>query len=128
MSGTATRTTPPDTWAGRLPTFGETLARLRQQRGLSQSRLGVEAEIDHSYVSKLESHQRNPSRDAVCALAEALTLTPGERDLLLITAGYLPSPRGVAMLADALRPGPRRPTAQRNRPATGEVDRAAQER
>lgn len=96
-----------DTWRGwkppaerrggngqRLPTgsaFGACLRRLRLARGrVSQSNLAVRADFDHSYVSRLESGARMPTKEAVDRLADALALSDGERDELLASAGFLP--------------------------------------
>lgn len=70
--------------------FGTALAQIRQQRRpyLSQSRLGDAAGFDHSYVSRLETGTRQPTRVAVLALASALQATPDERDALLLAGGF----------------------------------------
>jgi transcriptional regulator with XRE-family HTH domain len=52
--------------------------------------LAQEASFDHSYVSRLESGARTPTRDAVDRLGEALRLEQIERDSLLAAAGFLP--------------------------------------
>jgi transcriptional regulator with XRE-family HTH domain len=83
-------------------TFGQVLKRLRESRRplLSQSRLGDWAEFDHSYVSRLESGVRRPTRDAVNKLASALKATGEERAALLAASGFLPGDPGV-LLADS---------------------------
>lgn len=68
--------------------FGSTLKQLREARRISQSRLGLEAGFDHSYVSRLESGARKPAREAVDQLADALNASPAERDQLLQSAGF----------------------------------------
>ena len=74
-----------------MPTeFGTLLKQLREQVGVSQSKLAERAEFDHSYVSRLESGARMPTRDAVDRLGEAMTLEQGTRDALLAAAGFLP--------------------------------------
>ncbi|MCS7246035.1 MAG: helix-turn-helix domain-containing protein [Thermomicrobium sp.] len=70
--------------------FGELLKRYRESARLSQSRLAQRAGFDHSYVSRLESGRRAPTREAIVRLAEALELTSAERDSLLAAAGFLP--------------------------------------
>ncbi len=70
--------------------FGQLLKRYREAAQLSQSRLAQRAGFDHSYVSRLESGRRAPTREAILRLAEALELTPAERDNLLAAAGFLP--------------------------------------
>lgn len=76
--------------------FGVRLKGYREGRRVSQSKLAERAEFDHSYVSRLESGSRMPTRDAVERLAAALALTQPEQDGLLAAAGFLP--RDVASL------------------------------
>jgi len=70
--------------------FGGLLKRCREMRSVSQSKLAERAGFDHSYVSRLESGARTPTRDAVDRLGEALTLNQIERDAMLAAAGFLP--------------------------------------
>lgn len=70
--------------------FGATLKRYRETRRVSQSKLAEKAGFDHSYVSRLESGARTPTRDAVQQLAEALGLERLQQDELLASAGFLP--------------------------------------
>ena len=70
--------------------FGMQLKGLREARRVSQSKLAERAEFDHSYVSRLESGARMPTRDAVERLAAALLLSQSEEDALLASAGFLP--------------------------------------
>ena len=81
------------------PTFAELLKRFREGARTSQSRLAESAGFDHSYVSRLESGNRTPTREAVVKLADALGLTPEQRDSLLAAAGYMPQ-RVESLLAD----------------------------
>ena len=70
--------------------FGSTLKRFREARRVSQSKLAERAGFDHSYVSRLESGARTPTRDAVEQLAKAMELAQVNRDELLASAGFLP--------------------------------------
>ncbi len=70
--------------------FGVTLKRFREDRRVSQSKLAERAGFDHSYVSRLESGARTPTRDAVVQLAQALDLIELNQDELLASAGFLP--------------------------------------
>ena len=72
-------------------TFALALRQCREQKRLSQSRLAAAAGFDHSYVSRLESGSRTPTRDAVTKLGEALTLDDIETDSLLASAGFMPA-------------------------------------
>lgn len=71
--------------------FATTLRRLRRDRMISQSQLANRAGFDHSYLSRLESCQREPSRDAVGRFAEAMQLPEFERSLLFTAAGFTPA-------------------------------------
>lgn len=71
--------------------FGTTLKKFREARRVSQSKLAARAGFDHSYVSRLESGARTPTRDAVQQLSGALELERVQQDELLAAAGFLPS-------------------------------------
>ena len=73
-----------------MVTFAPLLREYRDRRRLSQSRLAESAGFDHSYVSRLESGTRMPTRDAVAKLSDAMGLEEGERDALLASAGFMP--------------------------------------
>lgn len=79
--------------------FAQLLKQYREECRVSQSRLAEIAKFDHSYVSRLESGNRTPTREAVVKLAEALGLAPEQRDNLLAAAGYMPQ-RIESLLAD----------------------------
>lgn len=79
----------PDLVAAGQP-FSELLKLYRDSSRVSQSRLAEIAGFDHSYVSRLESGNRTPTREAVAKLAAALDLEPERRDNLLAAAGYMP--------------------------------------
>jgi transcriptional regulator with XRE-family HTH domain len=70
--------------------FGVTLKQFREVRRVSQSKLAERAGFDHSYVSRLESGARTPTRDAVQQLSQALELERVQQDELLASAGFLP--------------------------------------
>ena len=70
--------------------FRALLKRLREARRWSQERLGDEAGVDHSLVSRLERGRRTPTRDAIDTLAAGLRLGPLDRDRLLMAGGFLP--------------------------------------
>ena len=70
--------------------FGGVLKSFREGRRVSQSKLAARAGFDHSYVSRLESGARTPTREAVDQLAIALELEGVQHDELLVSAGFLP--------------------------------------
>jgi transcriptional regulator with XRE-family HTH domain len=76
-----------------MTNFGKLLKDFRMRANLSQRTLAQEADIDTSYISKLESGEREvASRTLALRLAEILRLNSQEIDLWLISAGYI-SPR-----------------------------------
>ena len=70
--------------------FRALLKRHREARRWSQERLASESEMDHSLVSRLESGQRSPTREAIGKLARGLDLPSEQKDRLLIAAGFFP--------------------------------------
>lgn len=62
----------------------------RDARRWSQERLAAEAEMDHSLVSRLESGQRAPTREAIGKLARGLELDRERTEALHLAAGLLP--------------------------------------
>jgi transcriptional regulator with XRE-family HTH domain len=81
--------------------FPGLLADLREHAGWSQNHLGVEAGVDSSFICKLESGARQPSRETVATLAEVLNCTPGDASRLFVAAGLLPPGRWVVLDNDA---------------------------
>lgn len=55
--------------------FGKVLRRLRQNAGLTQEQLALEADLQRSYVSILELGQQQPSLTTILKLADALGCT-----------------------------------------------------
>ena len=58
--------------------FGIAIQRLRKQRGLSQERLALEAEIDRRYMSDVENGKRNISLDIMERIASRLGIEVSE--------------------------------------------------
>jgi transcriptional regulator with XRE-family HTH domain len=79
--------------------FARLLKQFREEQGISQSRLAEASQFDHSYVSRLESGNRAPTREAVSKLADALRLDASQRDSLLAAAGFMPQ-RVESLFAD----------------------------
>lgn len=69
--------------------FAPYLREMRERCRFSQSRLAGAAGYDHSYVSRLESGSRMPTREAVIKLSAAMQLDEHDRDGLLDSAGFL---------------------------------------
>ncbi|MCX2725983.1 helix-turn-helix transcriptional regulator [Thermomicrobium sp. 4228-Ro] len=70
-------------------TLSRILRELREKHDMSQYRLAKLINVDHSYISRLESGQRRPSYDILLAIASALGLETEERKILFASAGYL---------------------------------------
>lgn len=58
--------------------LSQNIKRLRKERGISQEKLALRAEIDRSYMSELERCLANPSIDALLRISNALEVTPSE--------------------------------------------------
>jgi len=56
--------------------LGLNVRKYRKLRGMTQEQLGLETEMERSYVSDLERGTRNPSVRAVERLARALEIEP----------------------------------------------------
>lgn len=90
------------------PPFGRQLQALREQRHLSQARFAERIDCDHSYVSRIESGSRMPSREFVLRVVDGFLLERGDAAALLASAGYHadsisvgdPDVRGIALLLD----------------------------
>jgi len=73
-----------------VPAFGRQLRHWRDARHLSQLALATEAGISTRHLSFLETGRAQPSREMVQLLAGMLDVPLGERNALLISAGYAP--------------------------------------
>src|SRR4030081_285912 len=71
--------------------IGDHLREWRQRRHLSQLDLALDAEISARHLSFVETGRAVPSRDMVLKLAERLEVPWGERNVLLVAAGYAPA-------------------------------------
>ena len=72
-------------------TIGWNLRRLRVDRGLSQERLALEAEIDRSYVGRVERGRENVTVATLEAFAKVLSVSVSElfADIRLSVGGSL---------------------------------------
>ncbi len=59
-----------------VATLGLNVRKFRKLRGMTQEQLGLDTEMERSYVSDLERGIRNPSVRAVERLAKALAVQP----------------------------------------------------
>ncbi len=58
--------------------LSQNIKRLRKERGISQEKLALKAEIDRSYMSELERCLANPSIEALLRISNALEVPPSE--------------------------------------------------
>ena len=58
--------------------FAANLRRLRQERGLTQEQLALEAGMDMADVGRIEKQGREPKVRTIAKLAVALEIDPGE--------------------------------------------------
>jgi len=58
--------------------FGLVLRRLRINKGLTQEKLGFEADLQRKHISSLELGEKQPTITSVFKLAAALKMKPGK--------------------------------------------------
>lgn len=68
--------------------FPRLLQALRMERGWTKADLAKRARFDPSTITRLEQGSREPERDTVLQLADAMALTAADRDRLLAACGY----------------------------------------
>jgi transcriptional regulator with XRE-family HTH domain len=84
--------------------FGKLLRRWRDARGMSQLTLATEAGISTRHLSFLETGRAQPSREMVQLLAGMLDVPLGDRNALLVSAGYAPAYGERPLTAPELEP------------------------
>jgi transcriptional regulator with XRE-family HTH domain len=84
--------------------FGELLRQWRSTRQLSQLGLATEAGISTRHLSFLETGRSQPSREMVQLLTGILDVPSGDKNMLLVSAGFAPVDGGLDQRAtDMLR-------------------------
>lgn len=58
--------------------FGRVLRTLREERGISQERLGHDSGSGRTYISQLERGEKGPSLKMVFRLSKALRVVPAD--------------------------------------------------
>jgi transcriptional regulator with XRE-family HTH domain len=86
------------------PAFGRMLRQWRDARHMSQLTLATEAGISTRHLSFLETGRAQPSREMVQLLTGMLDVPLGERNALLVAAGYAPLYGERALNAPELEP------------------------
>lgn len=82
-----------------IPALGVLLRFLREQRGLSLRELGRLADVDHAYIHRLETGEKDsPSADAISKLAKPLQAGKRETNILLYLVDHPETPVELAQL------------------------------
>ena len=75
------------------PAVGPLLRGWRRRRNMSQMEVALTAAVSSRHLSFIETGRSRPSREMVLHLAERLDVPLGERNILLLAAGYAPEYR-----------------------------------
>lgn len=75
------------------PAVGPLLRGWRRRRNLSQMEVALTAAVSTRHLSFIETGRSRPSREMVLHLADRLDVPLGERNALLLAAGYAPEYR-----------------------------------
>jgi len=86
----ANRQRQPD-W-GPEKAFGQALRDVRQQTGISQEQLGLDAGFDRTFISLIERGMQSPSIRTVVRLAAVLGIPPSEIVRRMETLLHQPRP------------------------------------
>ena len=74
-----------------MQSFGAMLAQFRKKSRLSQLSLSLDADVSTRHISFLETGRARPSRAMIEKLAVALALSPKDKQILLLAAGFWPA-------------------------------------
>lgn len=74
-----------------MTTFPALLTAYRQRAGLNQSALAALAGLSHTTVCRFESREREPARETVAVLADALRLDDADELRFYLAAGFVPT-------------------------------------
>src|SRR5262245_9183530 len=78
--------------AGEQNQFGQLLRQAREAAGLPREALAQRVALDASYIYRLETGDRRPSREAILAFADALAVEGEALNQWLLAGGYAPMP------------------------------------
>lgn len=59
--------------------FGDELKRAREAAGMTQETLAFEAELDRTYISRLEHNKKSPTLDTLFRICDALGISAAAR-------------------------------------------------
>ena len=57
--------------------FGKVLRQVRTEKGLTQEKVAELANVDRTYIYRLETGKRSPSLSIIFRIAKALKISPG---------------------------------------------------
>jgi len=57
--------------------FGRVLRQVREEKKLTQEKLAELADVDRTYIYRLENGKRSPSLSIILRIAKALKISPG---------------------------------------------------
>lgn len=57
--------------------LGKVIRQIREEKGVTQESLAELAEVDRTYIYRIETGKRTPSIDIIFRIADALKVTPG---------------------------------------------------
>lgn len=57
--------------------FGRVLRQVREEKKLTQEKLAELADVDRTYIYRLETGKRSPSLSIIIRIAKALKVSPG---------------------------------------------------
>jgi transcriptional regulator with XRE-family HTH domain len=83
---------------------GAMLREWRGRRRLSQLELAGDAEISTRHLSFIETSRARPSREVIARLSDCLDIPIGERNSLLLAAGFAPVYTAIPLDAPAMQP------------------------
>jgi UTP--glucose-1-phosphate uridylyltransferase len=88
--------------------FTKLLRKRREEAGLTQRELARRVNLDASYINRMETGDRQPSRETALKLADALNIDDDALGKWLVAAGYAPMPlltgvRGAVRSRGAVR-------------------------
>ena len=89
---------------GAVPAYGRMLRGWRTRAHMSQLSLAIEAGISARHLSFLETGRAQPSREMVQLLAGMLEVPLGDRNAMLVAAGYAPAHSELPPGAPTLEP------------------------
>lgn len=82
------RVVSPRAAAPGAMSFARLLTAFREERGISKADLAERAGMNPSSITRFEQGNRDPERETVLQLANAMLLPLADRDRLLAAAGY----------------------------------------